>query len=124
MGPRPVRARILSVAIGAVSLSACDSSTPQSQGTAGNGAGGGAGTSGAAGSGATAGGTGGAGPAGAAGEGATVPIAIACGTAPAMCTPNVTSSSANLAAGTAVAVTGGSFSASLGATGVTTFVCK
>ena len=46
------------------------------------------------------------------------------GTAPAMCTPNVTSSSANLAAGTAVPVSGGSFSASLGATSVTTFVCK
>jgi O-glycosyl hydrolase len=36
----------------------------------------------------------------------------------------VTSSSANLAGGTAVAVAGGSFSASLGATSVTTFVCK
>ena len=55
---------------------------------------------------------------------ATVPITIAGGTAPASCTPNVTSSSANLAAGTAVTVTGGTFTASLAATTVTTFVCK
>jgi O-glycosyl hydrolase len=54
----------------------------------------------------------------------TVPITISGGTAPAMCTPNVTSSSANIAAGTAVAVTGGTFSASLAGTTVTTFVCK
>ena len=40
---------------------------------------------------------------------ATVPITIAGGTAPTSCTPNVTSSSANLAAGTAVPVTGGTF---------------
>ncbi len=55
---------------------------------------------------------------------ATVPITIAGGTAPASCTPYVTSSSANLTAGTAVTVTGGAFSASLAATTVTTFVCK
>jgi len=55
---------------------------------------------------------------------ATVPISIAGGTAPTSCTPNVTSSSANLAAGTAVSVSGGSFSASLAGTTVTTFVCK
>jgi O-glycosyl hydrolase len=54
----------------------------------------------------------------------TVPISIAGGTAPASCTPNVTSSSANLTAGTAVTVTGGSFTASLPGTTVTTFVCK
>jgi O-glycosyl hydrolase len=55
---------------------------------------------------------------------ATVPITISGGTAPASCTPNVTSSSANLTAGTAVTVTGGTFSASLAASTVTTFVCK
>ena len=55
---------------------------------------------------------------------ATVPITIAGGTAPTSCTPNVTSSSANLVAGTAVTVTGGTFTASLAATTVTTFVCK
>jgi len=54
----------------------------------------------------------------------TVPIAISGGTAPASCTPYVTSSTSNLAAGTAAAVSGGSFSASLAATSVTTFVCK
>jgi glucuronoarabinoxylan endo-1,4-beta-xylanase len=53
----------------------------------------------------------------------TVPITISGGTAPAMCTPNVTSSSANIAAGTAVTVTGGTFTASLAATTVTSFVC-
>ena len=56
---------------------------------------------------------------------ATVPITVTGGTAPASCTTYVTSSSANLAAGTAaVPVTGGAFSASLGGTSVTTFVCK
>jgi glucuronoarabinoxylan endo-1,4-beta-xylanase len=50
-------------------------------------------------------------------------IAIAGGT-PASCTPNVTSKDADLKAGTAVTVTDGSFSASLGGTSVTTFVCK
>ena len=54
----------------------------------------------------------------------SVPIGIAGGTAPAMMTPNVTSSSQNLAAGTAVAVSGGAFTAMLGATSVTTFVGK
>jgi glucuronoarabinoxylan endo-1,4-beta-xylanase len=53
-----------------------------------------------------------------------VPITIAGGTAPASCTPNVTSASDNLKAGTAVTVTGGTFTASLAATTVTTFVCK
>jgi glucuronoarabinoxylan endo-1,4-beta-xylanase len=55
---------------------------------------------------------------------ANVPITIAGGTAPASCTPYVTSSSANIAAGTAVTVTGGAFTAALAATTVTSFVCK
>jgi O-glycosyl hydrolase len=55
---------------------------------------------------------------------ATIPIGFAGGTAPASCTPYVTSSSANLAAGTAVTVSGGTFTASLAATTVTSFVCK
>lgn len=55
---------------------------------------------------------------------ATLPIAISGGTAPASCTPNVTSASDNLKAGTAVAVTGGSFTASLASKTVTSFVCK
>jgi glucuronoarabinoxylan endo-1,4-beta-xylanase len=55
---------------------------------------------------------------------ATVPIAITGGTAPASCTPNVTSSNDNLKAGTAVTVTGGTFTASLASQTVTTFVCK
>jgi glucuronoarabinoxylan endo-1,4-beta-xylanase len=55
---------------------------------------------------------------------ASVPIAITGGTAPASCTPYVTSASANLAAGTAVPVTGGSFTASFAGTTVTTYVCK
>ena len=54
----------------------------------------------------------------------TMPITISGGTAPASCTPYVTSSSANLAAGTAVSVTAGAFTASLAATTVTSFVCK
>jgi glucuronoarabinoxylan endo-1,4-beta-xylanase len=54
----------------------------------------------------------------------SVPISIAGGTAPASLTPNVTSSSDNLKAGTAVTVSGGSFTAMLGATTVTTFVGK
>jgi glucuronoarabinoxylan endo-1,4-beta-xylanase len=55
----------------------------------------------------------------------TVPITIAGGTAPASCTPNVTSASDNLKAGTTpVAVSGGVLNASLGASTVTTFVCK
>lgn len=55
---------------------------------------------------------------------ATVPISFSGGTAPASCTPNVTSDTDNLAAKTAVTVTGGVLSASLPATTVTTFVCK
>jgi glucuronoarabinoxylan endo-1,4-beta-xylanase len=58
------------------------------------------------------------------GGAADVPITISGGTAPASCTPYVTSSSANLAAGTAVTVTGGAFTASLAASTVTSFVCK
>jgi O-glycosyl hydrolase len=54
----------------------------------------------------------------------SVPIAITGGTAPASCTPNVTSSSADLKAGTAVPVTGGSFTAAFANQTVTTFVCK
>ncbi len=54
----------------------------------------------------------------------TVPIAISGGTAPAMMTPNVTSATDNLKAGTAVAVSGGSFMASLPSKTVTTFVGK
>jgi glucuronoarabinoxylan endo-1,4-beta-xylanase len=54
----------------------------------------------------------------------TVPITISGGTAPASCTPNVTSASDDLKAGTAVAVTGGVLTASLAASTVTTFVCK
>jgi O-glycosyl hydrolase len=54
----------------------------------------------------------------------SMPITIAGGTAPTSCTPNVTSSSANLTAGTAVTVTGGTLTASLAGTTVTTFVCK
>jgi len=54
----------------------------------------------------------------------TMPITIAGGTAPASCTPNVTSATDNLKAGTAVPVTGGVLSASLPASTVTTFVCK
>jgi hypothetical protein len=53
---------------------------------------------------------------------ATVPITISGGTAPTSLTPWVTSASANLASQTAVAVTGGSFTATLAATSVTTFV--
>lgn len=54
----------------------------------------------------------------------TIPIAIAGGTAPAMMTPNVTSAMDNLKAGTAVAVSGGSFMAALASKTVTTFVGK
>ena len=54
----------------------------------------------------------------------TVPISIAGGTAPASCTPWVTSASANLTSGTAVTVSGGSFSAALAGSTVTSFVCK
>ena len=55
---------------------------------------------------------------------ATVPISISGGTAPASMTPWVTSSSDNLVSKTAVAVTGGSFTASLPSKTVTTFVGK
>jgi glucuronoarabinoxylan endo-1,4-beta-xylanase len=53
-----------------------------------------------------------------------MPITISGGSAPASCTPNVTSASDNIKAGTAVTVTGGTFTASLAATTVTTFLCK
>ncbi len=55
---------------------------------------------------------------------ATVPITIAGGTAPASMTPWVTSATDNLKSGTAVPVISGSFTATLGATTVTTFVGK
>jgi len=54
----------------------------------------------------------------------SVPITISGGTAPTSVTPWVTSSSDNLASKTAVAVSGGSFTASLAATTVTTFVSQ
>ena len=54
----------------------------------------------------------------------TVPITISGGTLPASCTPYVTSSTDNLAAKTVVTVSGGTFTATLAATTVTTFVCK
>jgi glucuronoarabinoxylan endo-1,4-beta-xylanase len=55
---------------------------------------------------------------------AEVPITIAGGTAPASMTPTVTSASDNLVAKTAVPVSGGTFTASLAGTTVTTFVGK
>jgi glucuronoarabinoxylan endo-1,4-beta-xylanase len=55
---------------------------------------------------------------------ATVPITISGGTAPTMMTPNVTSATDNLKAGTAVPVSGGVFMASLASKTVTTFVGK
>jgi glucuronoarabinoxylan endo-1,4-beta-xylanase len=55
---------------------------------------------------------------------ATVPIGISGGTAPATMTPNVTSATDSLKAGTAVPVTGGSFMAALPSKSVTTFVGK
>jgi O-glycosyl hydrolase len=54
----------------------------------------------------------------------SVPITITGGTAPTSMTPNVTDSSNNLVAGTAVTVSGGSFTAMLGGPSVTTFVSK
>jgi glucuronoarabinoxylan endo-1,4-beta-xylanase len=56
----------------------------------------------------------------------SMPITIAGGTAPrpTSCTPNVTSSDADLRDGAALTVTGGTFTASLPGTSVTTFVCK
>ncbi|HMF40207.1 MAG TPA: hypothetical protein VKQ32_05915 [Polyangia bacterium] len=53
-----------------------------------------------------------------------VPITISGGTAPTSVTPWTTSASANLTSGTAVAVSGGSFTAALAATTVTTFVSQ
>jgi glucuronoarabinoxylan endo-1,4-beta-xylanase len=53
-----------------------------------------------------------------------VPITIAGGTAPTSMTPHLTSASDNLAAQGAVTVTGGTFTASLPATSVTTFVSQ
>ena len=53
-----------------------------------------------------------------------VPITIGGGTVPAAMTPNVTSESDNLKAGTAVPVTGGILMASLPKKTVTTFVGK
>ena len=55
---------------------------------------------------------------------ATVPITISGGTAPATMTPNVTSATENLKAGTAVPVTGGVLMASLPSKTITTFVGK
>jgi O-glycosyl hydrolase len=54
----------------------------------------------------------------------SVPINVSGGTAPASCTPWLTSATANLVSQTAVSVSGGSFSASLPGPSVTTFVCK
>jgi glucuronoarabinoxylan endo-1,4-beta-xylanase len=54
----------------------------------------------------------------------SLPITIAGGTAPATMTPWVTSSTDNLISKTAVAVSGGSFTAALAANTVTTFVGK
>ncbi|HEV8547465.1 MAG TPA: hypothetical protein VGQ57_00530 [Polyangiaceae bacterium] len=53
-----------------------------------------------------------------------VPIVMAGGAAPASMLPNVTSSSFELEAGTAVPVTGGTLMASLPGKTVTTFVGK
>ena len=58
------------------------------------------------------------------GKDVSVPITIAGGTAPASCTPNVTSASDNLKAGTAVTVTDGVLTAAFTGSTVTTFVCK
>ena len=56
---------------------------------------------------------------------ATIPITISGGTTtPATMTPNVTSATENLKAGTAVPVTGGVFMAALPSKTVTTFVGK
>ena len=54
----------------------------------------------------------------------SMPIAIAGGTAPASCTPYVTSATDSLKAGTPVTVADSTFTASLAASTVTTFVCK
>jgi O-glycosyl hydrolase len=55
---------------------------------------------------------------------ANLSFSIAGGTAPAVMTPWVTSASDNLAAKTAIAVSGGSFTATLASKTVTTFVGK
>jgi glucuronoarabinoxylan endo-1,4-beta-xylanase len=55
---------------------------------------------------------------------ATVPISMTGGTAPATLTPWVTSASDDLASKTAIAVSGGSFMATLASKTVTTFVGK
>jgi O-glycosyl hydrolase len=55
---------------------------------------------------------------------ATVPISIPGGTAPVSLTPWVTSASDNLQSGTAVTVSGGSFTATLASMTVTTFIGK
>ena len=55
---------------------------------------------------------------------ANLPISISGGTAPASLTPWVTSASDNLKSGTAVSVSGGSFTAALASKTVTTFVGK
>ncbi|HET7545905.1 MAG TPA: hypothetical protein VFK05_38820 [Polyangiaceae bacterium] len=55
---------------------------------------------------------------------ATVSIGFSGGSAPASCTPNVTSATENLKAIAAVAVTGGTLSAMLPSLTVTSFVCK
>ena len=54
----------------------------------------------------------------------SVPITISGGTAPASITPWLTDASNNLVSKTAVTVSGGSFTASLGGPSVTTFVGK
>jgi glucuronoarabinoxylan endo-1,4-beta-xylanase len=58
------------------------------------------------------------------GQEASLSINIAGGPVPRTCTPNVTSASDNLKPGTAVSVSGGTFTAALAAKTVTTFVCK
>jgi len=55
---------------------------------------------------------------------ATVPIGFSGGTAPASCTPNVTSATENLKAGAAVTITNGTLTAMLPSMTVTSFVCK
>jgi O-glycosyl hydrolase len=55
---------------------------------------------------------------------AEVPITIAGGTAPASCTPTVTSASDNLKDGTAVSVAAGVLTASFASKTVTTYTCK
>ena len=54
----------------------------------------------------------------------SVPIAISGGTAPASCSPYVTSDKDNFKAGSAATVTGGSLAAAFATMTVTTYVCK